>query len=70
MKPGLLQRAIWTYVAACAAWEVYPKPTTVLTNESIIAFLGGCMIEEASGFCDLHESYACRLSADKKSTDA
>ena len=35
MNRGFIQRLIWAYVAAWAAWEQYPMPTTVVRNDDL-----------------------------------
>jgi hypothetical protein len=36
---SLIRRALWAYVAACAAWRLYPRETTVVPNEDFLPML-------------------------------
>jgi len=38
----VIRRFLWSWVAFRAAWDMYPKPTTVLPNEEIDPIIKIC----------------------------
>lgn len=56
MNKPVIRRLIWAYVAACAAWRLYPEEVTVIPNKAL-----GIETCDQHGY--VRPCFICRVSA-------